>query len=46
MPATVLRIFTGAFGSNNLCDSNVDSKVDAGDLSCTALKIFNGPGGC
>ena len=37
----------GSFaGSPQGCDSNLDSVIDAGDLICTVLTIFQGPGAC
>lgn len=37
----------GAFpGSPQGCDSNQDAQIDAGDLLCTVLTIFQGPGAC
>jgi hypothetical protein len=37
----------GTFPGNPVgCDANADTYVNAGDLSCTILIIFNGPGAC
>jgi hypothetical protein len=37
----------GSFVGHPLgCDANQDAIVDAGDVSCTTLLIFEGPGVC
>lgn len=37
----------GAFaGSPHGCDSNLDEQIDAGDILCTVLTIFQGQGAC
>ena len=38
----IIIMFVGTVG----CDANEDGVIDAGDLSCTVLTIFNGPGEC
>lgn len=42
-PATATA---GSFAGGLGCDANGDAAIDAGDLSCTVLLIFNGPGAC
>ena len=36
----------GGYRGNPGCDGNQDAIVDAGDVSCVILLIFNGPGAC
>ena len=37
----------GTFGGDVYgCDANVDDIIDAGDISCAILIIFNGQGAC
>lgn len=44
---TVTRAPYGTLaGSATGCDPNHDQRVEASDLSCTVLKIFNGPSAC
>lgn len=58
MSALVLEIFdgdgtlpanapNGSFNGDPVgCNANADVRIDAGDLTCTALKIFNGANAC
>lgn len=57
IPATLLELVDddgdlaintpgGTFEGNPGCDGNEDEYVDAGDVSCLILLIFNGPGSC
>ncbi len=42
----VRRIFDPAYQGTSACDANRDKKVDAGDVPCTVLIMFGGPGAC
>jgi hypothetical protein len=36
----------GTFPGTAGCDANEDVKIDAGDIACTVLLVFSGPGAC
>ena len=38
--------YKGTYRGTYRCDANEDGKIDAGDISCIALLIKNGPGAC